>query len=343
MYRPYNNPLHMDTLWSETLQKFGARIESGVVCDFGNASAERQAALSSEVLADLSHLAVLRFSGEDAAGFLQGQLTCDVKAIPQGGCSLGSYCTPKGRMLASFVLLRTQNDFVMLLSAGIAAPIQKRLSMYVLRSKVQIVNTGDNLVLIGLAGPACRDALAASFGGAIPADPGSLEFPGGRLLMLVPLPAAADTLSKLTTRFKPVGSGAWQWIDISLGIPLVTAATQDQLIPQMINLELIGGVSFKKGCYTGQEIVARTQYLGKVKRRMFRAHLDVEAVPGDALFGDDLGAQASGLVVNSQPSPDGGWDLLAVTQIGSHDSSTVRLKAPDGPALRFEPLPYEIN
>ncbi|OGA04165.1 MAG: hypothetical protein A3H35_08745 [Betaproteobacteria bacterium RIFCSPLOWO2_02_FULL_62_17] len=331
----------MDSSWSETLQKIGARIESGVVRDFGNASQERQAARSSEILADLSHLAALRFSGEEAENFLQGQLSCDVKAIPQGGGSLGSYCTPKGRMLASLTLLRDRNEFVMLLSASLAAAIQKRLAMFVLRSKVNIANSGDSLVLIGLAGHACSGALAAS--GALPAEVRTFAIAGGRLLLLVPLSAAATTLTNLRACFKPVGSCAWQWIDISQGIPLITAATQDQLIPQMTNLELIGGVSFKKGCYPGQEVVARTQYLGRVKRRMFRAHLEVEAAPGDTLFSDDLGAQASGLVVNAQPAPDGGWDLLAVAQLGSHDSSTVRLKAPDGPALRFDPLPYEVT
>ena len=177
----------------------------------------------------------------------------------------------------------------------------------------------------------------------MPGELGTFEIAGGRVLLLVPLAAAAATLTNLSARFKPVGSGAWQWIDISLGIPLITAATQDQLIPQMANLEIIGGVSFKKGCYTGQEIVARTQYLGKVKRRMFRAHLQVEAAPGDALYSDDLGAQASGLVLNVQAAPDGGYDLLAVAQLASRESSTVRLKAPDGPALRFDPLPYEIT
>ena len=340
---PYNNPLLMDSSWSETLHKIGARIEYGVVRDFGNPTAERQAAQSSKIFADLSHLATLHFSGKDAESFLQGQLSCDVKAIPQGGSSLGSYCTAKGRMLASFTLLRTQDEFVMLLSASIAAAIQKRLSMFVLRSQIKIDMPGDNIVLIGFAGPACRDTCVESFDGAIPANLRLFELAGGRLLLLVPLSAAPATLTRIRTRFIPVGSGDWQWIDISLGIPLITAATQDQLIPQMVNMELIGGVSFKKGCYTGQEIVARTQYLGKVKRRMYHAYLEVEASPGDELFSDDLGAQASGVVVNAQPAPGGGCDLLAVAQVGSHDSSTVHLKSLDGPALKFMTLPYDIT
>jgi len=132
----------------------------------------------------------------------------------------------------------------------------------------------------------------------------------------------------------------WRWLDIRAGVPLITAATQDRFVPQMINLELIGGVSFSKGCYTGQEIVARSQYLGKLKRRMFLANVDATAAAGDNLFGEDLGDQVGGAVVNAEPSPEGGYDLLAVLQTGTRENSTVHLKSLDGPALRFLPLPY---
>jgi hypothetical protein len=134
----------------------------------------------------------------------------------------------------------------------------------------------------------------------------------------------------------------WRWLDIRGGLPLVTAATQDQFIPQMANLELIGGVSFEKGCYTGQEVVARAQHLGSVKRRMFLANVPVAAQAGDALYSDDLGEQASGMVVNAEASPDGGYDLLAVVQAASRERSTVHLGAPDGAILRFLPLPYAV-
>ena len=325
----------MNSDWQQTLERAGARIELGIVADFGDPAGELFAARAGNVMADLSHLAALRISGEDAESFLQGQLSCDVKAIASKAMSLGSYCTPKGRMLASFHLLRAGDAFHMVLSSGIAAAIQKRLSMFVLRAKVKIESTGDALVLLGLSGPLCSQPLAAPVEG--------FDMPDGRRLLLVPAETAAAAWSALAGSWKPVGSRAWQWLDIHHGIPLITQPTQDQLVPQMANLELIGGVSFKKGCYPGQEIVARTQYLGKVKRRMFRAHLEVEAAPGDALYSDDLGDQSSGLVVSAQPAPEGGYDVLAVAQLGSHDASTVRLKSPQGPALRFEPLPYAIS
>ena len=126
------------------------------------------------------------------------------------------------------------------------------------------------------------------------------------------------------------------------GIPMITAATQDQFVPQMVNLEVIGGVNFQKGCYTGQEIVARSQYLGKLKRRMFLAHAEVEAAPGDSLYSVDMDGQATGTVVNVAPAAEGGFDLLAVMQVESAKSSQMHLKALDGPALTLKSLPYSL-
>ena len=134
------------------------------------------------------------------------------------------------------------------------------------------------------------------------------------------------------------GPRAWRWLDIRNGLPWITAATQDRLVPQMANLELLGGVSFDKGCYTGQEVVARTQHLGKVKRRMFLANVAAPAVAGDELYSEDLGDQASGVVVNAEASPDGGCDMLAAVHSSSRESSPVRLKSLAGPAVRFHPL-----
>lgn len=332
----------MHTHWIDELQRAGANIESGTVRHFGDPTGELQAAQSENVIADLSHLMALGISGEDAESFLQGQLSCDVQAIPPNSASLGSYCTPKGRMLASFFLLRAQNEFVMLLSATLAAAVHKRLAIFVMRAKVKVTTYAEDLVLLGLSGPSSAEA-AAILPATNAADIRIFELPDSRKLMLAPVQTAVQAWPALSACFKPIGSGAWQWLDIRHGIPLITKPTQDQLIPQMANLELIGGVSFKKGCYPGQEIVARTQYLGKVKRRMFRAHLDIEAAPGDVLYSDDLGDQASGLVVNAQPAPEGGYDLLAVAQLASRESSTVRLRSPQGPALRFDSLPYAVT
>jgi folate-binding protein YgfZ len=142
----------------------------------------------------------------------------------------------------------------------------------------------------------------------------------------------------------------WDWLDIQSGLPLITPATQEQFTPQMCNLELIDGVSFRKGCYTGQEIVARTQHLGKVKRRLYRAHISAMAsvVPaiGDALFSDDTGDQANGMLLAVAPAEyggqTGGHDVLAVVQTSSHDHSQVHLGSATGTPLQFSPLPYAL-
>ncbi len=317
----------------------GARIEDDVVRDFGAPEAELQAAASGSVLADLSHLVLLRIAGADAEAFLQGQLTCDVRALAPVSATPGAYCSPKGRMLADFLLLRGEGLFFMTLPRSLAEAVQKRLRMFVLRSRVEI-DLDEGRVLLGAAGPARAEALRATD----LRDALVAEVPRERTIAVVPLEHAPLVWQSLAQALRPAGTPCWEWLDIASGIPLILAATQDKLVPQMANLDLIGGVSFSKGCYTGQEIVARTHYLGKVKRRMYRARLPADARPqaGDELYSEDLGAQASGLVVNAQRAPGRCWELLAVMQISSRERSVVHLGSLQGPPLEFLPLPYEV-
>ena len=299
----------------------------------------------------MDHLGTLQFSGEDAATFLQGQLTCDVAGLSAVSSTYGAYCSARGRMLANFLLWRdAAGFFFMAISQDILALVQRRLSMFVLRSKVNISDTAGALTLIGAAGSQSAAAVGGAFS-ELPQAPHevchqragtAVRLPDGRFVLVCATPQAPALLRQLASPAQAADSSAWRWLDIRNGVPRVTAATQDQLVPQMANLELLGGISFTKGCYTGQEIVARTQHLGKVKRRMFLANVAAEAAPGDALYGEDLGDQASGMIVNAEASPDGGHDVLAVVQIASRESSTVRLKSANGPALRFLPLPYPV-
>jgi hypothetical protein len=324
--------------WRSFVEARGARVEHGVVQDFGAADDERRAAAASSVMADLSHLGILEFTGTDRETFLQGQLSCDVKALQRGGATLGSYCTPKGRMLASFVLISAGDALLMLPSRALVDGLRKRLQMYVMRSKVTIRDLSDERVLIGFAGEhAAAQIEKARAAGAVTVAP----LADGRF-MVVAEPQMAETIwTDVSAALRPVGTPCWEWLDIRQGIPLVTEPTREQLVPQMANLELVGGVSFTKGCYPGQEIVARSHYLGKVKRRMRLAHVDSVAAAGDPVFSEQLGDQASGLVVNAEPSPEGGYDLLAVTQ--ASDEGKVHLKSLDGPLLRFMPLPYSVD
>jgi hypothetical protein len=174
-------------------------------------------------------------------------------------------------------------------------------------------------------------------------DKGTIIWLGAARFEIVATPEQAPSLwDELSTQSTPAGRACWEWLEIHAGTPVILPQTQEQFTPQMANFEAIGGVSFNKGCYTGQEIVARTQYLGKVKRRLFLAHLDSDSAPqpGDELFGTE---PTAGMVVNTQPAPGGGYDLLAVIPTGSVEAGAVHFKTPEGPALHFLPLPYPIE
>jgi folate-binding protein YgfZ len=166
-----------------------------------------------------------------------------------------------------------------------------------------------------------------------------------RFEIVAPSHKGTPVYEALKQRAQEAGPGMWEWLDIRAGIPWITPATQEAFVPQMVNLDLIGGVSFSKGCYPGQEIVARAHYRGQVKQRTYLAHIETESTPepGDKLYSADMGEQSSGTIVNAAPSPGGGYDALAAIQMSSVEAGDVRWKAPDGAPLRFLPLPYEIR
>ncbi|MDO9467764.1 MAG: folate-binding protein YgfZ [Thiobacillus sp.] len=336
--------------WKIFLQSQGAVIDHATVLHYGDAAAERAAAASGTIVADLSQLGVIAFRGEEAATFLQGQLTNDVRSLPADAAQWNGYCSPKGRLLGNFLLWRHGEDYCLQLSGDILPGVLKRLSMFILRAKVQGRDASDENVRLVVAGKQAQAAVSAAMGVMPDAAMHSATGEAGQVirvgddkfvLAIVPERAAAvwQTLRQTAT---PVGAPVWDWLRLNAGIPMIVAATQEQFVPQMVNLEVIGGVSFQKGCYPGQEIVARSQYLGKLKRRMFLAHVDAEAAPGDSLYSADIEGQATGTVVNAAPAPAGGFDLLAVAQVESANAHTLHLKAADGAALQLKPLPYAL-
>lgn len=255
-------------------------------------------------------------------------------------------------MLAGMLLWLDAHGYNLQLPAEILPGVLKRLSMFILRAKVKAEDVSDASVRIGLNG-AGAETLLAELGGVPEQIFGSSPFAGGSIIRLGPQrfelildPGQAIELwQRLSQAATPVGAPCWQWLEIRAGVPIVLPQTQEAFVPQMVNFELIGGVSFKKGCYPGQEIVARTHYLGKLKRRMYHAHVESAAapLPGDSIYSPDMGEQASGEVVISAPAPGGGFDLLAVVQITSAEAGEARLLQPDGPKLDFLPLPYTLN
>lgn len=342
----------MNTDWQHFLESQGAAIQDGAVVHYGHPEAELKHAASGLIVADLSHLGLIQFAGEDAQGFLQGQLTNDARLITEAASQITGYCTPKGRMLATALMwLVAPQTYLMQLPASLQPAIQKRLSMYVLRSKVKVSDVSGDHVRLGVAGAGAAAALAGVVGNVPQSDYAVSQWQGGwvtrlpgDMFMLLVAPAQAQAVwQNLTAGAKPAGAAVWDWHLIRAGIPQIFPATQEQFVPQMANLDLVGGVNFKKGCYPGQEIVARTQYLGKLKRRMYLTHLTDAAAPGAELFSDDFPEQSTGMIVNVAPAPEGGYDALAVIQISSAEAHTMHLNANDGPTLQLGALPYPLT
>ena len=340
--------------WQDFLTRQGARVEGGHVRDFGNPLEELAAAQTGTVMADLSQLGLLAFSGEDTAEFLQNQFTNDVRGLHANGAAWNGYCSAKGRLLANFLMWKSGADTCLQMSGDIRETVLKRLKMFVLRSKVNARDATDENVRLVLAGLNAQAVLADA---GLPLPDATMKTASNTqgqtvrigedkfVLVISPInsPAIWEVLSR---HARPVGASVWDWLRLSNGIPMITAATQEEFVPQMINWEILGGVSFQKGCYPGQEIVARTQYLGKLKRRMYLAHVkgNEPPIPGDALYTPDMEGQASGMVVNAAPAPEGGFDLLAVAQIDSVSASQpIHWKSASGPVLSLKRQPYPLS
>ncbi|MEN8175117.1 MAG: folate-binding protein YgfZ [Pseudomonadota bacterium] len=303
-------------------------------------------------LFDLSHLGLIRVTGTDAESFLQGQFTNDTKALTDDHSQMSAYCSPKGRMLASFRLFRHDGDIHLQLPFDRLATVMQRLGMFRLRSEVTIEDAGDSLVQFAVAG----DCAAALLGELAPPRADEVRHSDGitcvalggdrpRFLCVGPVEAATALWETLAEDATPANSDAWTLLEIRAGAPAVYEQTVEAFVPQMANLQLVNGVSFTKGCYTGQEVVARMQYLGKLKRRMYHVRFDGECfAPGTELFAPgSASGQGSGRLVVSAPAPEGGCEALAVVEIASADQGEVHLGDPAGPMLEFLELPYSFE
>ena len=346
--------------WTEYLASHGARFhidEATQVEDFGRTLTTED--LAAGFVAPVTDLGLIAVAGEDAARFLHSQLTNDVEHLGANEARLAGFCTPKGRLQATFLMWRDLESTVWLqLPRAIQAPLQKRLSMFVMRSKAKLRDaTAEEAVaaVIGVGGANGEAALRAQ-GLVLPDAPmssthgerGTLirlsdAFGAARFLWLTSAENAQAVLPALSTQLALGGNAAWQLAAIHAGVPQVSAATQEQFVPQMINFELLGGVNFKKGCYPGQEIVARSQYLGKLKRRTSLATSENAAArAGDEVYSKADPDQPCGMVVNAAPNGLGGADLLVELKLAALEEE-VHLGSSAGAILRFLPMPYPLD
>jgi len=323
-----------------------------------NATREKRTALAGEqtILCDLSHYGLIQVTGPESESFLQNQFCNDVSKTSSLQSQLNAYCTPKGRVLAFFRLFQRENNYYLRLPREILEPTLNRLRMYVMMTKTELSDGSDTLARIGYAGPQAGQRLRTLFDDTVSIATDTVTQTAGLTIICIQADtrfeiygdeiALQNLWQQLADTATPVGAGAWELLDIHAALPDVYPQTQEAFVPQMLNLQAIDALSFKKGCYPGQEIVARMHYLGKLKRRMFVAHIDdaTRVQPGDTLFAEGSeSAQGIGKVVRAQRNPEGGSDLLAVIEISSAEERVLRLHDANGPLLKLLALPYTIE
>jgi folate-binding protein YgfZ len=341
--------MHND--WQAFLESQGAHIG-----DHGSAHFEGAPADSSCAVTDLSQLGIIAISGPDAIDFLQGQISNDLREVSETHSQLSSHCSAKGRMLANFRVLRMGDRTLLVLPRTQLEPLLKRLRMFLLRANATVEDVSDTLVCIGLTGACVEPSLAQAFGD-VPTLGNGMTRSGDsalirveglepRYLLVGPVDSArAAWESARSAGAELANQDLWSLHDIRAGIPTVLPETSERFVPQMANMQLIDGVSFHKGCYTGQQVVARMQYLGKLKRRMYvaRATLSPDAAapaPGTVLSapGSSSG-QAPGWVVNAVAIGPGQCEMLVVAEIAAAEDGVLHL-GDDGPALEVSAPPY---
>ena len=289
----------------------------------------------------LPHLGVIRVEGDDAAQFLQGQLTQDFMLLGPDQARLAAFCSAKGRMQASFVgFRRMPAEILLVCSRDILAPTLKRLSMFVLRAKVRLSDASADFALFGLCGAAVSALLPASGDPWSKADIGPAQvvrlYPADgqpRALWLAPAGQQGPEGAVLP-------AGLWLWSEVRSGIATVTAPIVEAFVPQMLNYESVGGVNFQKGCYPGQEVVARSQFRGMLKRRAFIAHSVRELAAGQEVFHVSDAQQPCGTVAQAAPAPGGGWDAIVSMQVSAGDGGRLATEPTSGAELTLLPLPY---
>jgi folate-binding protein YgfZ len=295
-------------------------------------------------IAPLPHLGVIRAEGADAANFLHNQLTNDVLLMKEGQCRLAAFCNAKGRMQASFVVYKRSTEEVLLICRkDLIAPTVKRLSMFVLRAKAKLSDASDAFQLLGLAG----DVVNVATHGA-PTEAG-LRHAAGDADVLTLYPALGQPrafwLAPLDVT-RPTGPALsaelWQVGEVMSGIAWVEQATFEAFVPQMLNYESVDGVNFKKGCYPGQEVVARSQFRGTLKRRAFIVESTAPMAAGQEVFSSSDATQPCGLV--AQAAADGAHHVAVVElQLSATEKSSLHLGEASGPTLTLLPLPYALR
>lgn len=306
-------------------------------------STDKPAPSQLDGVATLTHLGVIRVEGEDAAKFIHGQLTQDFSLLGLDSARLAAFCSAKGRMQASFIgFKRPAGEILLVCSKDLLPATLKRLSMFVLRAKARLSDASDAYALYGLAGSATKSIASEAA-----ATWAKVDFDACSLVNLYPADGVARQLW-VAPMGEPQPTGAelplerWLWGEVRSGVATVSSPVVEAFVPQMLNYESVGGVNFKKGCYPGQEVVARSQFRGTLKRRAFVAHANAAMADGQEIFAATDADQPVATVVQAAPAPDGGFDAIISAQLSAVDSGSLHVGASNGPVLQLLALPYAL-
>jgi folate-binding protein YgfZ len=349
----------MNNDWKDFLLARGARLSiedsEHAVFLFGDEAADNAKAEQSSILCDLSQFSLIVVAGGDAATFIQGQFTNDVKKVDEDSSQLSAFCNNKGRMIANFRLFKHQQNYFLSLKSDLVERSISHLQNYILRSQVAVQDISEQLIHLGLSGANATEMLS-EFIDNIDEEIDRVSHNDSYIAIRVAgskpryeifcsVEHAKTFWEKVAAQTDVVNSSSWDFLNIQAGIPFIDASSSEEYVPQMANMELINGVSFTKGCYTGQEIVARMHYLGKLKKRCYKVHIDTEEKPhaGDKLFAENARAgQNTGGIIQVEKNPQAGFDALAVIQIADIESKLF-LNNADGPAVTVKQLPYRFD
>ncbi len=328
-------------------------------------------------------LAVIRSRGEDAGRFLQGQLTQDVLLMKTQEARLAAWCSAKGRMLASFIVVKLSNEeFLLILSRDLLTATLKRMKMFVLRAKCELTDISSEIRLEGVVGTASANAPSAIESIALHAD--SMLATGTfdtELIVKLPVGYFHDEALPRALRIRPalqiplalsdnaIGSSSaaqtaqvdpnaqaeqiaqttqtsliatWNALEISSGIARLSASVSEAFVPQMLNYESVGGVNFKKGCYPGQEVVARSQFRSTLKRRAFIVTCSEALQAGQDVFDSREPEQPCGQIAQAAKHPGGGFIAIVSMQTSAQSSPALHALSPGGATLQLQALPYAL-
>ena len=363
----------MTNKWLEFLSQAGATVRDGSVVHFFSTEEDAQACLNNTIISDLSHLDLLAVEGDDADSFLQGQLTCDILKVNEHSLQAGTYCTPKGRMVTSFRALKIDKTYCLLMEPGLFQSTQTTLGKYIVFSKAEIKNARNDYITLGLAGPEAENLLkeicpvpktinsvtqtdtitCARIAGS-PSSSNTGTNP--RFILFCNQAAACSIWEKLSNNAVPVGQNAWHLLDILSGYGQVEETTVEQFLPHNLNYQNIDAVSFNKGCFTGQEVIARMHYRGKLKSRLFLADIEIAKSeneipkPGSGLFikeGDKFKRTGELVNIAIAGKSAGHYDckILALLPSSNPGESPLYQDSEGGNAMpiKFQELPYNTD